>query len=165
MAAQPDRTRYRRKLATMLRSPPTFSDDDGMSSIERQAHWAKYSCVLVSGFVEQAVKEILVSHAHLKSAPHVGRYIENTWPSSKNMNVGNISNILANFDDRWKTSFDTWLTDADERKATINNLISWRNNIAHGKEGNTTGVTIASVNTSFECACKFIDFLEGLAAS
>lgn len=136
-----------------------------MSSIERQAHWAKYSCVLVSGFVEQAVKEILVSHASLKAAPRISRYVEKTWATSKNMNVKNISDILGNFDDRWRQSFEGWLGDAEERKATINNLISWRNNIAHGSEANTTGVTLASVNKSFECACQFIDFLEELATT
>lgn len=164
MAAQPDRTRYRRRLQAMLASPPIFGGDVS-SSIEGQAQWAKYVCVLVSGYMEQAIKEILLSYSSQKSAPTVNRYIEKTWPSSRNMNVAAIEDTLAKFDPSWGESFHAWLDSSLERKATINNIVAWRNNIAHGNESNTTGVTMSSVKSGFACACKLVEFIENLAVS
>ena len=164
MAAQPNHTRYRKRLANMLASPPVFGGE-ASSSIEGQAQWAKYVCVLVSGFIEQAMKEILLSYSSRKSAPAVHRYIEKTWPSSKNMNVGAIAEILGKFDQAWEDSFLAWLDSSLERKATINNIISWRNNIAHGNESNTTGVTMNSVKNGFSCACKLVEFVEDLVGA
>ena len=164
MAAQSDHTRYRKRIAHMLASPPIFGGE-ASSSIEGQAQWAKYVCVLVSGFIEQAMKEILISYSSRKSAPAVHRYIEKTWPSSKNMNVGAIAEILGKFDQSWEVSFLDWLNASIERKATINNIITWRNNIAHGNESNTTGVTMSSVKNGFSCACKLVEFVEELVSS
>lgn len=148
----------------MLASPPVFGGDPS-SSIEGQAQWAKYACVLVSGFIEQAMKEILLSYSSTKSAPAVHRYIEKTWPSSKNMNAGAIAEILGKFDQSWEKRFLEWLDESIERKAIINNIVAWRNNIAHGNESNTTGVTMSSVKNGFSCACKLIDFVENLSKS
>ncbi len=146
----------------MLASPPIFGGDVS-SSIESQAQWAKYVCVLVSGYMEQAIKEILLSYSSQKSAPSVTRYIEKTWPSSKNMNAGAIEDTLTKFDPAWGESFKEWLDSSSERKPTINNIVTWRNNIAHGNESNTTGVTMTSVKNGFKCAYKLVEFIESLA--
>jgi hypothetical protein len=164
MAPIPDRTRYRLRLKAMFASPPQFRDEDPVTSIERQSQWAKYTCVLVSGFVEQALREILLSYSALKSSPAVSRYVERSWPSSKNMNTGNIVSILQSFKQSWADDFEAWLLETEERKATINNLVSWRNNIAHGNEASTTGVTLTTVEAAFNCACKLVDHIEGLVS-
>lgn len=72
-----------------------------------------------------------------------------------------ISEILGHFDPAWQTSFDSWLGEK-ERKKEINEIISWRNNIAHGKESNTNNVTLGSVKTKMNVACELVDFLESL---
>jgi hypothetical protein len=131
------------------------------SDSEVKAHWAKYVCVLVSGYIEQSVKEILLEHAESKSSPRIVSYVTRTWPSSKNMACTAISEILQHFDVDWQKSFDDW-SSKDERKKEINEIISWRNNIAHGKESSTNNVTINSVGIKFNTACSLIDFLEGV---
>jgi len=62
----------------------------------------------------------------------------------------------------WSERFDGWVNQ-NERKKELNEIIAWRNDIAHGKEANTNNVTLGSVSTKFRIACELIDFLEGLS--
>lgn len=162
MTRQPERTKYRLRIESILKSPPK-AEHELIGEMQTQAHWAKYVCVLVSGYLEQSVKEILLAHSAGKSAPRVSRYVERSWPISRNMSCANILEILNHFDEDWASKFDKWLKDEEERKGAINNLVSWRNNIAHGNEANTTGVTINSVTRSFKHACALVDLLDDLA--
>lgn len=155
-----DRTRYRQRIKSLVNKPPT-SADGVASELEVQAHWAKYTCVLISGYIEQAVKEIILEHASSASSPRIRKYVEGTWPNSKNMRCDAIREILNHLDQAWSSSFDSWVH-ADERKKELNEIISWRNDIAHGKESNTNNVTLGSVSTKFQIACDLIDFLEAL---
>ena len=75
-----------------------------------------------------------------------------------------ISEILEHFDTGWFENFNEWVGD-DERKKEINEIITWRNNIAHGKESTTNNVTIGSVRTKFKTACDLIDFLEHISTN
>ena len=158
----PERVKYRLRIRSLIQNPPQGGSGT-VSDIETSAHWAKYVCVLVSGFIEQAVKEVLIEHAVLSSAPRIANYVEKSWPISKNMFCQSIHDIVAQFDAKWSDDFDEWVK-VGERKKEINEIVSWRNNIAHGKESSTNNVTIGSVSTKFVAACELVDFLETLSA-
>lgn len=155
-----DRSRYRQRIQSLVSNPPKRTDSFGLE-IETHAHWAKYTCVLISGFIEQSVKEIVLEHASATSAPRMRKYIEGTWPSSKNMRCDAIREILDHLDIRWATSFDVWVGE-NERKKEINEIIKWRNDVAHGKEANTNNITLGSVSNKFKIACELVDFIETL---
>ena len=155
-----DRMRYRQRIADLVKKPPTNVTGTG-SELDVHAHWAKYTCVLVSGFLEQAIKEIFLEHAYANSSPRVRKYVAGTWPTSKNMKCDAIKEILGHFDGMWVTGFEEWLNGSERRKE-INEIINWRNAIAHGKEENTNNVTLASVSNKFEIACDLIDYIEEL---
>ena len=154
----PDRVKYRARIRHLLDNPPD-SKSSAASESEMQAHWAKYVCVLVSGYLEQSLKEIFLEHATAASQPRVARYIERTWPVSKNMKCDAIEEILINFDDAWAKNFNEWYAKG-ERKKEINEIIAWRNNIAHGKEPSTNNVTIVTVKQKYKTACDLVDLLE-----
>lgn len=157
-----DRKQYRKRIEKLVCTPPMSPDPDDLGyEAEVQAHWAKYTCVLISGFIEQAVKEIILEHASSAYSSRVSNYVECTWPSSKNMRCNAIRDLLGCFDDNWKTSFEKWLCD-DERVKEINEIVSWRNHIAHGNEANTNNVTLNSVGNKFRVACDLVDFVEEL---
>lgn len=145
----------------MVRTLPS-SEGGVASELEIKAHWAKYACVLISGYIEQAVKEIVLEHVSATSTQRVRKYVEKTWPNSQNMRCNTISNILENLDAVWSERFDGWVNQ-NERKKELNEIIAWRNDIAHGKEANTNNVTLGSVSTKFRIACELIDFPEGLS--
>ena len=129
-------------------------------SIESHSHNAKYIAVLVSGYLEQAVKELTLGFASRGSRPQISRYIQETWPISKNMNTKSIHELLDQFNSNWAESFVSWLEEVDSRKGDINSIVTWRNSIAHGQESNTTGVTLVSVRDKFLTVKSLVDFLE-----
>ena len=106
-----DRTRYRQRIANLVKKPPTSADEGIGPELEVRSHWAKYTCVLISGFIEQAIKEIILEYASPQASPRVRKYVEGTWPKSKNTEWDEIKKILGYFDDNWKTGFEEWLAE------------------------------------------------------
>ncbi|MBP3140631.1 HEPN domain-containing protein [Aliivibrio fischeri] len=130
------------------------------SNTETQADNAKYLAVLVSGYLEQAVKELLLRYVSQGARPQISRYIEETWPISRNMNTSNINDILGQFNVAWSVDFLSWLEEDDKRKSNINSIVRWRNGIAHGQESNTTGVTLVSVRNAFSTVTDLVLFID-----
>jgi hypothetical protein len=135
------------------------------SEPESQAHNAKYLAVLVSGYLEQAVKELLLHYTSQGTRSQISKYVEKTWPISRNMKVENIETILNQFDLRWGDDFQAWLRDDDERKGHINSIVEWRNSIAHGQESNTHGVTLVSVGRAFSTIGGLVSLIETMVQS
>lgn len=157
-----NRIRYRQRIIELLKKDVGTTYDVALE-LEVQAHWAKYICVLISGYLEQAIKEILLEHVIANSQTRVRRYVETGWPNSKNMKADAIREVLDQFDTSWGEKFDVWVK-TNERKKEVNEIIRWRNDIAHGNEANTNNVTRGSVAKKFGVACDLIDFIESLPA-
>jgi hypothetical protein len=151
--------KYKSRIVNLLES----SDKD--NNPESQAHSAKYLAVLVSGYLEQAIKELLLHYSSQGSRQQISRYIEETWPVSKNMTTVNIHTILYQFNKAWGDDFDDWLKQHEERKGHINAIVSWRNSISHGQESNTTGVTLVSVRAAFSSIKDLVSFIDTMVKS
>lgn len=151
--------KYKSRITELLKSIDKDSDP------QSQAHSAKYLAVLVSGYLEQAIKELLQHYASQGSSPQILRYIEETWPTSRNMSTGNIEIILHQFNKTWSEEFMTWLGQHETRKNHINSIVSWRNSIAHGQESNTTGVTLVSVGAAFSSIKDLVSFIESMVST
>lgn len=52
-----------------------FSQVAHIEDTELQSHWAKYLCVLVSGFIETSIKAIYSEYVKRKAAPYVANYV------------------------------------------------------------------------------------------
>jgi hypothetical protein len=142
-----------------------FKSYDKVSDPEDQAHNAKYLAVLVSGYLEQAVKELLLHYVSQGVRPQISRYIKETWPISRNMKADNIKDILGQFNPVWSGEFSTWLDQDDNRKKNINSIVRWRNGIAHGQESNTTGVTLVSVRNAFSTISDLVSLIDDMVKS
>lgn len=158
----PEREVYKRRIDSLLKNPPS-TKIDSPGSMELDSHWAKYACVLVSGYMEKSVKELLLSYSQLKSESKVSHYLDKSWPNSMNMNSNNIIAIVGKFDKKWEAEIADWLGDGDgidSNASIINSIVKTRNNIAHGSEKITTGVTINSVTKQFKIAKGLISKIE-----
>ena len=160
---QPEHDKYKKRISDLFEIYKRDKDRED-SNIESESHNAKYLAVLVSGYLEQAIKELLLGYAFKESKQEVSRYIEKTWPKSKNMKTGPISEILGYFKQSWSEKFNNWLKQEESRKDNINSIVQWRNSIAHGEESNTTGVTLNSVRLKFETAKELVLFIEGMVS-
>lgn len=148
------RVAYRSRLTELAQRTP--------EDPEEQSHLAKYLSVLISGYLEQSVKEILLEFTDSHGAVPLGHYIQATWPESRNMKTSNIKDMLEQFDHSWGAAFNEWLAANDQYKSEINSLIGGRNDVAHGKEANTTNITLRSTRQRLQISFDVIDFLENL---
>ena len=155
----PARDIYKTRISNIIRQLDD-SEDLFFENSEMLAHFAKYLSVLISGYIEQSLKDIFFEYAKSKSAPEIISYIEKTWPISRNMKTENIKQILGQFNRTWELEFTEWLD--EPKSASINNLIGWRNSIAHGQEQKANAVTLPTIKENFITAKELVCWCEEL---
>lgn len=108
--------------------------------IELRADFARHLCVLVSGFLDQTIKNYTIEYVKKRSSPPITRYISGAIKNATNFKSGKLSTHLQSFDANWKAELDTLI--ADERKDAIDSLVTLRHQIAHGKPADVTLVRV-----------------------
>ena len=126
---------------------------------ELQSDFAKYLCVLVSGFLEKAVAELVLEHARRSSAPSIQRFVESRTQRTTNVNSRRLQELLGTFDVGWRKDLDVYLV--DERKAALDSIVSLRNSIAHGQ---SVGVTFVRVRDYYSYIQQVVDHVADLCA-
>lgn len=106
------------------------------TDIEVQSDYARYLCVLVSGFLEKAVSELVLEHARRTGAPTLQRYVELNTRRFTNANAQRLQNLLGSFDPNWRNELEKILV--DELKDAVDSIVNLKNTIAHG---GSVGVT------------------------
>lgn len=128
-----------------------------IEDIEMQAHWAKYLCVLSSGFIENSIKELVIDYSKKCSNPNIQRFVSHNLRGFQNPKVPNILNLMGSLNISWKEqiehNMETELVDS------INSIVSNRNSIAHGEN---VGITYHSISKYYQNAIKAITFIEAL---
>ena len=124
--------------------------------LELRAHWARYICVLASGFLENSLKEIYSRYARSCSASAVGDFVESRLDRVQNPKASRFIETAQSFNKQWGIELRVFL-DQDGRKEAIDAIMSNRHQIAHGKD---SAITLARVSDYLgKCACA-IEFIE-----
>jgi len=124
---------------------------------EVRSDLAKYLCVRVSGYIEQAVREILEQYAQTKAHERVARVAGRQVSRLQNPSKGHLLELVDAFDPEWKTQLETFLT--DERDGALTSIMSNRHQIAHGGD---SGITLVRLREWAKPAMEVVDFLDGL---
>ena len=127
------------------------------SDPELQSDFARYLCILVSGYLEKAVAELVLEHSRRMSAPSVQRFVELQTRRLTNVNSQRLKDLLGSFDLDWQQDLSAFLV--DERKDAIDSIVNLRNSIAHGQ---SVGVTYLQVVKYYEQIQKVIDHVADL---
>lgn len=149
MNGQGEVSRLRKRLEATLDRAPSSSTD-----IEVQSDFAKYFCILVSGFLENAIVALILDFAQRRSSPEITLYIERQLEFWTNPNTDKIIQLLGSFSPDWRVASEQFLI--DERKATVNSLIALRNKIAHGE---SVGTSLGQVKAYYVIALEVVDFV------
>lgn len=145
-------SRLKQRLdATFARSPASTAD------IEVQSDFAKYMCVLVSGFFENAIIALLLDVAQRRSAPEVAFFVERQLDYWTNPNCDKVAQLLGDFSPDWRKLAEDYLV--DERRAAVNSLVALRHKIAHGE---SVGTSIAQVEAYYATALDVVGFVANL---
>jgi len=146
--------RLRKRLdATFARAPDSSAD------AEVQADFAKYLCVLVSGFLENATVALVLHHASTRSAPEIAAYVENQLKHWTNPKAEKLCNLMGAFNREWGTKTTEYLV--DERKASLNSLVALRHKVAHGESVSTSLSQVKAYRDSIYEVVEFIATLMG----
>ena len=97
---------------------------------EALAHWAKYLCVLTSGFIENCLRMILQGYARKHANQPIVSFVESRLEGITNLNAERISQILGSFNSIWREGFLQKLS--PEQKDAVDSVIANRHLIAIG---------------------------------
>ena len=132
------------------RAPPPSAD------IEVQADFAKYMCVLVSGFFN-AIVALLLDFAERRSAPEIASFVERRLEYWTNPNTKKIVILFGAFNREWRVELETYLV--DERRASVNSLVALRHKIAHGE---SVGTSMSQIKEYYKTILNVVDFMADL---
>jgi hypothetical protein len=145
-------SRLRKRLeATFARIPSSSAD------LEVQADYAKYLCVLVSGFFENAIVALVLHYAEQRSAPEIAAFVERQLDRWTNPNAEKILTLFGSFNPDWRTALESHLV--DERKDSVNSLVALRHKIAHGE---SVGTSLSQVQAHYKVILEVVNYLADL---
>jgi len=98
---------------------------------EIQSDFARYLCVLVSGFVETSVAELTIEHCRQRSSITVSNYASGQLDRLQNIKAQKLVQVTGSFEKKWATDLSAFIEGA--RKDALDSVIDLRNKIAHGE--------------------------------
>lgn len=147
---------YLDNLFAKISNIQRISPDD----IDLQAHWARYLCILVSGFLENSISTIYIEYAKKKATPQITNFVEHKLERFQNPNMEKNFQLMASFDEEWGKQFK--IRTEGEIKAAVNSIVKLRNDIAHGKSVSTTYINIKNY---YQSSKKLLDVIEDILSS
>ena len=122
---------------------------------EAAAHWSRYLCVLLSGFIENAMRILLSEYAKARSHPNISHFVSHSISGLTNLKEERMQQILGSFSDAWRTDFAQMIS--DEQKDALDSVIANRHNIVHGR---SVGVSPVSIQTYYARVLEVLDLIE-----
>lgn len=109
---------------------------EGMSlGAELGSHYARYYCVLVAGFAEQSLKDLISEHARQKSSPAIHRNVEINVNRVWGINQVKLKEVLDSFDPGWYEELEDSMP---QEVSSLHSVGKLRDNISHGNDGSVT---------------------------
>ncbi len=138
----------------------TFKRASGLGGdAELLSDFARYLCVLVAGYLEQAIIELALEQVRIQSSTSVQRHVEPRLRRFTNANSQRIVELVGSFDPDWRTDLDRFL--ADEYKDAVNSVVALRHAIAHGRPAN---VTMARIQAYYGLVKQVVEHVVHLCA-
>lgn len=140
----------------VIRSLITKVDRSCSDDIELRSHWAKYICVLASGFLENSIYEVFSVFVDRAASQPVADYAKKKLSRIQNPKAQKIVEVLGEFKADWRNELKKFL-DEKGRGSAIDSIMSNRHQIAHGKNSD---ITLIKVKDYLEKSVQVIEFIE-----
>ncbi len=147
-----------REVAAMqARLDATFQRVASLSTtdLEVRSDFARYLCILVSGFVEHAVTALTIRYCRERSQPAVANYAGTQLSRLQNLNSERLMQVVGAFERQWREDLTTFLD--GPRKDALDSVLGLRNQIAHGE---SVGLTYVRIREYYLRVKEIIRFLE-----
>ncbi|MDE0024937.1 MAG: HEPN domain-containing protein [Spirochaetaceae bacterium] len=147
MTGRAEVARQRRQLDTTFARARDLHAD-----VELLSDFARYLCVLVSGYVEQTTIELLIEYARTHSDPRIQRHVERGVRQVTNLNSQRLIDVVGTMDPAWRSELEDFIV--DEYKDALDGIVALRNSVAHGRY---VGVTLSRATDYYTRVKKIID--------
>lgn len=148
---------HRQRIDNLFKKAATIAD------IAEQAEWARYLCVLVSGYIEESLRVLLAQYTRTRATPVIQNFVWGEIKDITNCKTSKIANVLQRFNPTWKNDF---LNDIqaksrviDEIKNSVDSVIANRHQIAHGKN---IGLGYAAISAYYDNVKKAVETLDAV---
>lgn len=127
---------------------------------EVQAHWARYLCVLVSGYLETSVRAILSEYVRDKAHENIARFVSEKLDDLRNPKMGKILDLVRAFNLKWGADLEA--ATKGRLWSVVDSIVDNRNHIAHGQH---SGISYALIKQYYEDAKKVVEVLDSLCSA
>lgn len=142
--------RARSRLDATFKRIDSIEEDQ----LEARADFARYLCVLLTGYLEKAISELLVEHSRQQSGIAIQRYVGSSLERFHNPSVGKIISLFEKFSEDWRDDLKAFIV--DERAAAIGSVLKERNRIAHGEDSDISYVRVGTYRTQIDIVVEHI---------
>ena len=125
---------------------------------ENRSRLAQLMTIWVSGYLEIACRDVLLTYAENASNENVTRFVSKQLRRIRRPNTNGILELVASFDEDRAKELGKFI-DRKGIKESADSVVHLRNQIAHGISANTT---ITRVKTQFEDSKKLAEKLKEL---
>ena len=122
---------------------------------ELLSHWAKYLCVLVSGFLEVALCEIYAEYAEGRTDRQISKFVRRRLESVNNPRIRRILEVTSWFSEDWRKQLEASLQ--DWHVTAVDSIMEHRHRIAHGRVSNISYHDIANY---YRYAVEVVELIE-----
>ncbi len=143
--------RQKQRLDDVFELALTIAKDEH----ELSGHFARYLCVLASGFIEVSVRAILEDYACRCSNSNVSSFVNKKLEYYYNLKWNKILDLVGEFSPDWKRRLKDC---ADPKlKLGVDSIVADRNEIAHGRD---LGISYGRVRQYYESAVEAVKLIE-----
>jgi len=132
-----------------------FERVKGLGNDEVKAHLAKYLCVLVSAFLENSMRIVVLKYVGTRSNDNVLNFVNRQLRHVTNLNEEKLKQLLGAFSGDWRIVFETDIS--DEQKAALDSIANLKNHVAHGKP---TTISFGRVNNYYQNIRKVVEIAQ-----
>ena len=122
-----------------------------------QSDLAKYLCVLLSGFVEATIEDIVVDYAIARGDQRLVKAVRGIADRFQNPKPGTLLDFLAAFDVEWRHRLEHFFSEEISRQDALLSVVDNRNRIAHGED---SGVSFYKLRDWQKTIFETVDFVE-----
>lgn len=144
-------------LRLRRRLDETFARVDRIEDLEAKSDFARYLCVLVSGFVERSCIELALEWSRNQASPSVLRYVSGRLAGFQNPKRERVIELVRSFDPDWADLAEDFIVDA--RATALDAVVARRHQIAHGENA---GISYAQIADYYREINDVVDFLTSL---
>jgi hypothetical protein len=145
-------SRQLQKLRDLIKK---FSES-GIQDLELQAQWGRYLCVLVAGFLENAIAEVYGTFVKSAASEPVANFSSSVLARVQNPKAKIFLDIARSFKSQWAEELKQFLEE-ENRKEAIDTIMANRHLIVHGRD---SSITVARVVAYLDKCVEVIEFIE-----